>query len=162
MYIQDVNRRILPQNYGMYGQKIKQLPHQINNQQTESLITHYTKIIDELKEENVRVKDILESTIKQKDLYMKNIVDEHKKIIDEKNLTIESQNKLIDQITNKLPSLIAQPTRSRSQNLNQTTLPSKTDDKEEVVSFKSSNQNKDLNANSKYSLNFRNQNFLGY
>ena len=90
-----MNRRGIPNSYGMFGQQSKtQQP--VSTTYSEGIVSHYSKIIDELKEEIKSVKDVFEWTIKQKDYYTKSIVDELKKIIEEQNFVISKFRKIIE------------------------------------------------------------------
>ena len=90
--VNSMNRRPLNSSFNNVYGKQQQRPQ---NTQVDGLVEHYSKIIDELKEENKRMKDILESIIKQKDFYTQSILEEHKKIIEDKNEFIVTQSKLI-------------------------------------------------------------------
>ena len=98
-----INRRVLPQNFGMYGQQV-QPQQKVPTPQSEGIVNHYSKVIDELKEQNKKMKEILDWTIKQKDFYMKSTVDELKKIIDERNQLIIKQQSIIGQLTTCISS----------------------------------------------------------
>ena len=82
---------MMPRNFGMHGIQAKQISQLINNQQNEQILTHYEKIIEELKEEVKRHKEFKDSAIKQNNQLNNVVIEEYKNIIEKQKKIIEEK-----------------------------------------------------------------------
>ncbi|CAI2385555.1 unnamed protein product [Moneuplotes crassus] len=97
MYNPGVGRMNPHQNYQMYNQQYQnRKPPVINTKQQDSRIEHYRSMIDDLKEENRRLKEAREEISKHKDFYYKNIISSLNNINDRKETLIKHQSEMIE------------------------------------------------------------------
>ena len=98
-YMNTMSRPIITGIGANKFQMNNQKPQQASLGINDSKLQHYSKIIDDLKDENKMYKQLLENGLKQKDFYSKSMCDEYKEVIKQKNELLSHQNQLIAQLT---------------------------------------------------------------